>query len=113
MTFGEKIRARRVELHMTMEDLGRAVGVQRSAINKYEKGILSNPKKSMVEAFARALDVPIIYLLDEDPSSKMELTHVERSIVVAYRCADDSTRSAVRAVLHVEDEQKTPASSAG
>ena len=40
MTTGEKIRNRRLELHMTMEDLGRAIGVQRSAINKYEKGMV-------------------------------------------------------------------------
>ena len=113
MTFGEKIRARRIELNMTMEDLGHAVGVQRSAINKYEKGMLSNPKKSMVEAFARALDVPVLYLLDEDPASRMELTQAEHSIIIAYRQSDESTRAAVRAVLHVEDERKTPASSAG
>ena len=36
MTLGEKIRKRRMELNMTMDDLGQAVGVQRSAINKYE-----------------------------------------------------------------------------
>ena len=37
MTTGEKIKARRLELGMTMDDLGNAIGVQRSAINKYEK----------------------------------------------------------------------------
>ena len=34
MTVGEKIRARRIELGMTMDDLGKAIGVQRSAINR-------------------------------------------------------------------------------
>ena len=38
MTLGEKIHALRVEHDMTMEDLAKKVGVQRSAINKYEKG---------------------------------------------------------------------------
>ena len=38
MTIGEKIRARRLELNMTTEELGEKIGVQRSAITKYEKG---------------------------------------------------------------------------
>lgn len=66
MTTGEKIRARRIELNMTMDDLGRAIGVQRSAINKYEKGIITNLKRSTIQALANALDVSPIYLLEED-----------------------------------------------
>ena len=38
MTVGERITARRKELKMTTEELGRKIGVQRSAITKYEKG---------------------------------------------------------------------------
>ena len=66
MTVGEKIKARRKELGMTMEDLGRAIGVQRSAINKYEKGMVELTA-SKISAIARALNVPIFYLLDDDP----------------------------------------------
>lgn len=62
MTTGEKIRDRRLELHMTMEDLGRAIGVQRSAINKYEKGIV-DIKSSTLQAIANALGVPVVTLL--------------------------------------------------
>ena len=66
MTVGEKIRARRIELGMTMDDLGRAIGVQRSAVNKYEKGMVELTA-SKIAALARALDVPVFYLLDDDP----------------------------------------------
>ena len=34
MTIGEKIKARRKELGLTTEELGRMIGVQRSAITK-------------------------------------------------------------------------------
>ena len=64
MTTGEKIRNRRLELHMTMEDLGRAIGVQRSAINKYEKGMV-DIKSSTLSAIASALGVSAISLLDD------------------------------------------------
>ena len=66
MTVGEKIRARRIELNMTMDDLGRAIGVQRSAINKYEKGMVELTA-SKIAALAKVLDVPVFYLLDDDP----------------------------------------------
>ena len=78
MTVGEKIRARRIELGMTMDDLGNAIGVQRSAINKYEKGSVELTA-SRISALARALDVPIFYLLDDDPEdvdqARLEALH--------------------------------------
>ena len=72
MTVGEKIRKRRKELNMTMEDLGRAIGVQRSAINKYEKDMIKDMKESTIRALAKALQVSPIYLLDDlitDPNA--------------------------------------------
>jgi len=65
MTVGEKIRYRRLELNMTMEELGKAIGVQRSAINKYEKGIV-DIKSSTLAAIAKALNVSLVYFLDDD-----------------------------------------------
>lgn len=64
MTTGEKIKKRRKELGMTMDDLGRAIGVQRSAVNKYEMGLI-DMKTSTLTAIARALDVPVASLLDD------------------------------------------------
>lgn len=70
MTTGEKIRNRRLELKMTMEDLGRAVGVQRSAINKYEKGSV-DITSSKLSAIANALGVtPVSLLSDDDDAPK-------------------------------------------
>ena len=70
MTTGEKIRNRRLELKMTMEDLGRAVGVQRSAINKYEKGSV-DITSSKLSAIASALGVtPVSLLSDYDDAPK-------------------------------------------
>ena len=70
MTLGEKIRKRRIELNMTMDDLGQKVGVQRSAINKYEKGTITDLKRSTIHALARALEVSPIYLLDDEPDDE-------------------------------------------
>ena len=56
MTLGEKIHALRVEHDMTMEDLAKKVGVQRSAINKYEKGIVVNLKRSTLASLCKVFN---------------------------------------------------------
>lgn len=77
MTLGEKIRKRRMELNMTMDDLGNAIGVQRSAINKYEKGMITDLKRSTIHALAKALQVSPLYLLDDDndDDDRLEALH--------------------------------------
>ena len=78
MKTGEKIRNRRLELNMTMDDLGNAIGVQRSAINKYEKGLI-DIKSSTLTSIARVLDVPVRFLLDDDDEFSL-LTPEARSL---------------------------------
>lgn len=62
----EKVKNRREELGMTMEDLGNAIGVQRSAINKYEKGQIKNVSLITLSEIAEALGVTVGWLLDMD-----------------------------------------------
>ena len=39
MNMGERIKQLRIANGLTQEDLGKYIGVQKSAIRKYEKGI--------------------------------------------------------------------------
>ncbi|MBO7710740.1 MAG: helix-turn-helix transcriptional regulator [Lachnospiraceae bacterium] len=88
MTIGEKIHDLRIRNNMTMEDLAREIGVQRSAINKYEKGLVVNLKRSTIASLCRVFGVPSSYLLDDDN----KLTADEHRLVQAYRAADDRAR---------------------
>ena len=56
MTIGEKIKARRKELGLTTEELGRMIGVQRSAITKYEKNRV-DLKSRQINQIAEALQI--------------------------------------------------------
>lgn len=71
MTTGEKIRNRRIALQMTMEDLGKAIGVQRSAINKYEKGLVDIRSKTLT-AIANALNIAPVLLLPDPEDEDIE-----------------------------------------
>lgn len=64
---GERIKILRTALNITQEELGNKVGVQRAAINKYEKGVVSNIKRDMQIKLADALHVdPATLFYDED-----------------------------------------------
>lgn len=88
MTIGEKIHDLRVRNGMTMEDLAREIGVQRSAVNKYEKGLVINLKRSTIASLCRVFSVPSSYFLDDDDQISAE----EHQLLVAYRAADDRAR---------------------
>lgn len=69
MTTGDRIRQLRLEHHMTQEELGAKVGVQKAAIYKYENGLVVNLKRSTIEKLAAALDTTPTYLMgmEEEP----------------------------------------------
>ena len=55
MEIGAKIKAARLEKGLTQEELGKLVGVQKSAIAKYENGRVVNIKRSTLQKLANAL----------------------------------------------------------
>ena len=69
MNIGGKIHQARKAKGMTMEELGNIVGVGKSAINKYETGIVTDIPPSRIDAIARALDVTPSYLIGWDGQS--------------------------------------------
>ena len=106
MTVGEKIRARRIQLGMTMDDLGKAIGVQRSAVNKYEKGTVELTA-SKIAALARALDVPVFYLLDDDPEdvdqARLEALHQDPRLGLLFDRSRRMSHEDVEFMLQMAD----------
>lgn len=102
MTVGDRIRIRRHELGMTMEELANILGVQRWTVNKYEKDQI-DMKLSTIKALHDALNISYIDLLDDDDSE-------DREVMTAYHNASDEKQETVRATLRLPEKQKTPAS---
>lgn len=75
MTTGERIRKLRKEHSLTQEELGSKIGVQKAAIQKYEKGTVTNIKRDSLIKLAQILDTTPEYLLgwDEAPEN-LEMT---------------------------------------
>ena len=59
----DRIRELRTLHGLSQEELGNRVGVQRAAINKYEKGIVENIPIKTIEKLALVFDVSPTYLV--------------------------------------------------
>ncbi len=74
MEIGQKIRQARLEKNMTQEELGNIVGLQKSAIAKYESGRVVNIKRSTLQKLAKALDLRgSDLIIENDPEQAAEL----------------------------------------
>lgn len=71
MTTGERIKMLRKEHNLTQEELGAKIGVQKAAIQKYEKGTVKNIKRDSLIKLAQCLETTPEYLLgwEEIPSN--------------------------------------------
>ena len=54
---GQKIKEARLAKRLTQEELGKLVGLQKSAIAKYESGRVVNIKRSTLQKLAATLDL--------------------------------------------------------
>lgn len=63
MCMPERIKERRIAMGLTQEELGEKLGLQKSAIAKYENGRVENIKRSIILKMADILDCDPGYLL--------------------------------------------------
>ena len=70
---GARIKELRTLAGMSQEELGRRVGVQRAAINKYEKGTVENIPIKTIENIAHIFDVSPTYIVGWDNQSSNPL----------------------------------------
>lgn len=61
-TTGIRIREFRKERGLTLEELGSRVGIQASAVAKYEKGAFKNPNRDVICRFAQVFNTTEAYL---------------------------------------------------
>lgn len=79
MDIGEKIRSARIAKGMTQEELGNHLGVQKSAIAKYENGRVVNIKRSTLKKISDVLGLrpsELIFDIDANPEATAE-RHIE------------------------------------
>lgn len=71
MEMSEIIKQLRLQKGITQEELGRVIGVQKSAIRKYESGMVENIKRSSIKKLADYFGVSPSFLLGYEDSSTL------------------------------------------
>ena len=107
MDMGTRIKEARIAKGMTQEELGKIVGVQKSAIAKYEKGRVVNIKRSTLQKIASALNInPSSLLFEESPKEAASL-HVKiitdfelMDALKVYYCLSEDNQKMVRDLIH-------------
>lgn len=121
MNIGEKIKSARIEKGMTQEELGKLLGVQKSAIAKYESGRVVNIKRTTLKKISDILDIrPSELIFDEelkkDPVGTAEL-HFEilmdediKDIFEDFKVLDGQQRKIVKELVrNMAQTKKTEA----
>ena len=86
MSMAERIKERRTLKGLTQEELGKKIGLQKSAIAKYKNGRVENIKRCVIENMAEVLGCSPCYLMDwdEDPENTVTKDQILR-ILKYYR----------------------------
>lgn len=90
MNIGELIHNRRVELDLTLEEVGDAVGVTKSTVKKWEDGFISNMRRDKIASLAKVLHINPVSLINGElvllnHNNDFFLSDREKELVVAYR----------------------------
>lgn len=86
MTTSEFIAQRRRELGLTLDEVGKACGVGKSTVKKWEDGFISNMKRDKIAALAKVLQVNPLQLIGDaseeaQKKSATELSEADREIL--------------------------------
>lgn len=69
MDTGEKIKALRLQHNMTLEELGKKVGVGKSTVRKWETGAIANMGRDKIAKLSEVFGVSPTYLIAKSSSS--------------------------------------------
>ena len=105
MNVGEKIRIARTNKGMTQEELGKALGVQKSAIAKYEKGRVVNIKRSTLKKISDILGIaPSELIFESYIEEEQKKNDIQSDIILKMR-TDSDFMSAVETLYKLDKDQ--------
>lgn len=102
MTIGEKIKRLRKEKGMTQEELGKELGLQKAAINKYENGTVVNLKRARINIIARVFCVTPSWLMNDD-ADWPPVKSIKLQIPLGYNAVDEKTAQMIKD--HIESRE--------
>lgn len=104
LDIGEKIRAARLAKKMTQEELGEILGVQKSAIAKYENGRIVNIKRSTLKKISDVLGIPPFELVFDADHQEMQKKNDAMADIIIRMKTDEKFLSVVQTLYAVDSD---------
>lgn len=106
MNIGERIKKRRLERGMTLEDVAKVVHVTRGTIQKYENSVISTIPYDRIILLSEALMVSPAYLMgwDEPEKPPQELTPKQLDLIEQVRHLSDSQVDAILTLIRAQSD---------
>lgn len=80
MTMGEYIKQLRTEKELSQDALGKLVGVNRAAVNKWENGSVENIKRSTIKKLSEVFGVSPCELMKWDEETQPQIKKAQQVI---------------------------------
>lgn len=75
MNLGGLLRQKRKEKGLTLEQVGKIIGVSKNTVSKYERNMIANIGRSKVIALSKLLDIPTVTFIEA--IDELEKTNTE------------------------------------
>lgn len=103
MEMAERIKERRIAMGFTQEELGNKLGLQKSAIAKYENGRVENIKRSTIANMATILECSPCYLMGWEENKNISLQNVPEIITYYEQLNDMGKDEATKRVMELTE----------
>lgn len=113
MCMASRIKQMRLQIGLTQEELANKLGLQKSAIAKYENGRVENIKRSIISKMSELFNCSPAYLMgwsdninytSDTQNQNFIFSDFEKELVINYRKADDLTQAMVIRTLGMEEK---------
>lgn len=90
---GQRMKKRRLELSLTLQEVADSVKVNKSTIQRYEVGRIKDPKWAIIESIARGLKVDPLWLTGkvELPGLNDEYENLSASLTASFERVMDAS----------------------
>lgn len=112
MTIGERIKARRTQIGLTVDQVADRIGKNRATVYRYESNDIEKFPLDILPPLAKVLNTTPAYLMGWSDTAEirptiihapaLELAEDESDLLHKYRRLDDSGKGRVRNVLDYE-----------
>ena len=81
---------RRIELGLTLEEVGDKCGVGKSTVRKWENGMINNMGRDKIALLSKALQISPLAILNMEDDKNIILSKKEEKLVSTYRTLNET-----------------------